>query len=293
MSQPVARALSPATRLCVSLSARPSPFGTRFHNHLYQALGLDFIYKGFAVQDIEGALRGMRALGIRSAAISMPFKETVLELVDELHPLAREVGAVNTVVLTDGRLKGYNTDVLAVAALLKGHNPLGEGHPVDPSLPCVVLGSGGMARAILYALKAHGFQDITLVARNPRTGPALAKRFGCATTAQLDAISMGWPEGGRPPTPLFLINATPIGMRPDSEERVPFDEDWLSRAQTVMDAVASPPKTTLIRRARAAGLQAISGLELVVAQAVAQFELATGLTPDAAQIRAAAEHAKL
>ena len=95
--------ISRDTRLCMSLSGRPGNFGTRFHNFLYEALRLDFVYKAFAIDDIAGAVAGIRALRVRGAAVSMPFKEAVIGHVDRMMPSAAAIGSVNTLVLDDGR----------------------------------------------------------------------------------------------------------------------------------------------------------------------------------------------
>jgi shikimate dehydrogenase len=113
--------LSKDTQLCISLSGRPSNIGTRFHNHLYAALGLDYVYKAFTTTDLAGAVTGIRALGIRGAGVSMPFKEDVIALVDALEPSAEAIRSVNTIVNTDGRLVASNTDYLAVEGLLRTH----------------------------------------------------------------------------------------------------------------------------------------------------------------------------
>ncbi len=107
--------------LCISLAARPSNIGTRFHNYLYEALGLNYIYKAFAPTDITAAVAGIRGLPIRGAAVSMPYKEAVIPLVDRLDPSARAIDSVNTIVNDDGILTAYNTDYLAVARLLRDH----------------------------------------------------------------------------------------------------------------------------------------------------------------------------
>jgi len=99
------------TQLCISLAARPGNFGTRFHNFLYRELGLNFVYKAFTTRDLRAAIGGIRALGIRGCAVSMPFKEDCIELVDELDSSARRIMSVNTIVNTDGILKAYNTDL--------------------------------------------------------------------------------------------------------------------------------------------------------------------------------------
>ncbi len=109
------------TQLCMSLSGRPGNFGLRFHNHLYEQLGLNFYYKAFSSQDLPGAVGGIRALGIRGCGVSMPFKEACIALVDELDPSATAIQSINTIVNTNGHLKAYNTDYIAITQLLQSH----------------------------------------------------------------------------------------------------------------------------------------------------------------------------
>ena len=104
------RHLNKDTIVCMSLSARPSNFGTRFHNYLYDALDLDYLYKAFTTTDLTGAIAGVKALGVRGCAISMPFKEAVIPMLDELDASAKAIDSVNTIVNTNGYLKAYNTD---------------------------------------------------------------------------------------------------------------------------------------------------------------------------------------
>ena len=115
------------TQLCMSLSGRPGNFGLRFHNHLYEPLGLNFYYKAFSSKDLTGAVGGIRALGIRGCGVSMPFKEACIALLDELDPSAAAIDSVNTLVNTQGHLKGFNTDYLAVRQLIHQHR-LDPGH---------------------------------------------------------------------------------------------------------------------------------------------------------------------
>ena len=114
-------------------------FGTRFHNFLYRELGLNYIYKAFTTRDLAAAIGGIRALGIRGCAVSMPFKEACIEYLDELDASARGIMSVNTIVNTDGYLKAYNTDYTAVSELIRSN-----GIPKDTRF--ALRGSGGMER---------------------------------------------------------------------------------------------------------------------------------------------------
>ncbi len=168
--------LSKDTTLCISLAGRPSNLGTRFHNRLYEELGLDFVYKAFTTDDIEGAIRGVRALGIRGCSVSMPFKSAVLPLVDEVEESASAIDAANTIVNTGGRLTAANTDVEAVEELLRRSDV-----PRDSRV--LIQGSGSMAAAVTAAFRHAGFGSITITARNADTGRALADRFDAAFTS--------------------------------------------------------------------------------------------------------------
>lgn len=177
--------------LCISLAARASNLGTRFHNFLYEELGLNFIYKAFTTEDIEGAIRGVRALGIRGCSVSMPFKEAVIPLVDELDQSALAIESVNTIVNDGGKLIASNTDYEAIAELIAEHG-------ISPTLPVLVRGAGGMAKAVVAAFRDAGFADLTVVARNEAAGSALAEKYGYR-----------WQAMDPPPGPFVLVNVTP------------------------------------------------------------------------------------
>jgi len=266
------------TQLCMSLSARPGNYGTRFHNFLYRELGLNFIYKAFRLSpngDLRGAISGIRALGIRGCAISMPFKETCIEYLDEFDPSAHGILSVNTIVNTDGFLKAYNTDYVAVLSLLRSHQ-------VPTHLDFALRGSGGMAKAVACALRDAGFTKGAIVARNETAGPALAAQYGFTWKRDLDHEKPG-----------LLINVTPIGMACTPEaSSLSFPQDAIRAAEFVFDVVAMPAQTPLIQLATSLGHKTISGAEVIVLQAVEQFVLYTGCRPDPQLIDRAADAAR-
>lgn len=262
--------------LCISLAARPSNLGTRFHNWLYDQLGLNYVYKAFTTTDLPAAIGGVRALGIRGCAVSMPFKEDVIPLVDRMDPSALAIDSVNTIVNDDGVLTAYNTDYLAVAELI------GQRAEVAPSSSSVLLrGSGGMAKAVAAALRDAGFTQVTVVARNEVAGRRLADLYG-----------FGWqPEPGDSTADL-LINVTPLGMAGQDEDAQSFSEAAVAAAALVFDVVALPSETPLIQAARRAGKPVITGAEVAALQAAEQFVLYTGVRPSAEQIRQAGEFSR-
>jgi shikimate dehydrogenase len=258
-------ALNKDTRLCISLSGTPSNIGTRFHNYLYEQLGLDFVYKAFTTTDIGAAIGGVRALGIRGCSVSMPFKQDVIALVDEIEESARAIAAVNTIVNDDGHLTASNTDYLAVRSLIED---------LDSSARVIVLGSGGMARAVGAAFRDNGFRDGTVVARNSRSGEELAARLGYGWQADVGSIRAS-----------VIVNATPVGMagRPESGDMA-FGRAVIDAADVVFDVVAVPAETPLVVAARDAGKRVITGAEVIALQAAEQFERYTGVRPTPQQI---------
>jgi shikimate dehydrogenase len=278
MSQSAGRrpALNKDTLLCISLAARPSNIGTRFHNHLYDVLGLDFVYKAFTTTDIAAAIGGVRALGIRGCSVSMPFKEDVLALVDEVEPSARAIHSVNTIVndvsVPGGHLTASNTDYLAVQRLIAEHG-------LDPEGTVLIRGSGGMANAVGAAFRDSGFTSGVIVARNVDTGGALADRLGYDYAPDVEDR-----------TASVIVNVTPIGMAggPEAAECA-FDPPTIAAAGTVFDVVALPSETPLITAARAAGIAVVTGAEVIALQAAEQFERYTGVRPTDEQVAEASE----
>ena len=260
--QAISGPISKDTVLCISLAARPTNIGTRFHNYLYGELGLDYIYKAFTTTDLEGAIRGIRALGIRGCGVSMPFKEACIEYVDVMDDSARAIQSVNTIVNSEGVLRAYNTDYIAVRRLFADHG-------VSASTPFAVYGSGGMAKAVVAALRDSGFRAGVVIARNERTGRELAGRYGYT-----------WQPVLGESRPRLLLNATPVGMAggPAAGD-LAFPAEAVEAADTVFDVVAMPARTPLVRLARDLGKSVITGAEVIKLQALEQFALYTGVRP--------------
>jgi shikimate dehydrogenase len=259
-------------QMCISIAARPSNIGTRFHNYLYDELGLNFVYKGFAVDDAEGAVRAVRALKIRGAAVSMPHKEAVIPFMDELDISASAIDAVNTIVNTNGYLKAYNTDYQAVVETLAHHD-------VDKNYSIVVRGSGGMAKAVIAAFRDSGFSNLTVLSRNEVTGRALAEKYGFKWLAESELEKL----------PAFdvLVNVTPLGMSGGNEGQLSFPESLIKSSRVVFDVIAMPVETPLYELGLKYQKLVITGMEIMASQAAIQFELYTGITLTEDQIKRA------
>jgi shikimate dehydrogenase len=247
------------TQVCISISKHPSNFGTTVHNSGYDALGLNYIYKAFGITDIIGAINGVRALDIRGCSVSMPFKEDVIPLLDKLDSTAKMVRAVNTIVNNKGVLTGYNTDVLGAIAALKSVN-------YDPKEQVLLLGAGGVAKAILFAIRLLGNKQVIVANRNIKNIRSLDNISVCK--------SVPWSERHKYHASL-IINATPVGMKPDSDV-MPVNIDCLRRARAVLDVVVSPINTLLIENSRKQNKVVAPGFVMSLEQAMAQFKIYTG-----------------
>lgn len=267
------RSINRDTQLCMSLSGRPGNFGTRFQNFLYEALDLNYVYKAFTTRDLPAAIGGIRALGIRGCAVSMPFKEACIALVDSIDDSAQAIASINTIVNNDGRLYAYNTDYIAVRSLIEQHGLTGD-------MRLALRGSGGMAKAVACAFRDAGFKHGHIVARNEATGRKLAETSGFGWKADMSGVQAD-----------LLVNVTPIGMEGPEKDQLAFGREAVEQAKAVFDVVALPPETPLIKLARSVGTPVITGAEVIVLQAVEQFVLYTGVRPDEALVVRAAAHA--
>ncbi len=244
------------------------------HNAAFADGGLDWVYVAFEVVPGAGgaALAAMRSLGIAGLSVTMPHKDAAAAAVDTLDPASCALGTVNTVVLQpDGRLAGYNTDGAGFIASLRDAG-------VDPSgMRVVVLGAGGAARAVIDALARSGAAAIAVVNRSFERGEVAARLAG--PIARLGAAA-------DIATADLVVNATSLGM---GTSEVPFDPSLLRSSQVIADLVYHPLETALLIAARASGAVAVDGLGMLVHQAVLQQQLWTGVRPDPAVMRAAAE----
>ena len=274
----MARIINKDTTVCMSLSARPSNFGTRFHNYLYEKLDLNYLYKAFTTNNLKDAIYGIKALAIRGCAISMPYKEACIEFIDELDGSVKSIQSVNTIVNTNHHLKAYNTDYIAVAKLIVENK-------IDNTTPFVLKGSGGMANAVIGAFYDAGFKNGIIAARNQQKGETLSKRYGYKWVKDEQEIL--------PHQAKLIINVTPIGMLGAIEsEALAFPTTMIKNADIVFDVVALPVDTPMIKYAKKLNKIIILGADVAVLQALEQFVLYTGVTPSDELVRQAGEFAR-
>lgn len=243
----------------------------RMHNAALRAQGINLVYLAFDVlpEHLSDAVRGLRALGFRGVNVTIPHKETILSLLDEVDAVALRVGSVNTVVNHDGRLIGYNTDKSGFAAALRTLRPEGA-----RGLSCFLAGAGGAARAVVAALVEDGAREIYVYNRTRQRAEALCLQAASWGDTPCTPVAEGEVRaaGGRAD---LVVNATSVGVTPSVKESA-IPVDILDSRQIVMDLAYGAGPTALVREAKARGANAIDGKEMLVMQAAGSYELWTG-----------------
>lgn len=256
LGDPVGHSLSPA-----------------MHNAALRHIGFDAVYVALPVkpQDLGAAVAGLRAFGFLGANVTLPHKAAVIPFLDEISPLARALGAVNTIVRRpDDTLYGDTTDAAGFIAAFED-----EGHSFDGKT-IALLGNGGSARTIALGLPMQrNIKRITIVARNPAKAEALASEVRDSGTAvAIAALSVEDYAKVRGDHDI-VVNTTPVGMHPAVEE-TPLPQDLLEARQIVYDIVYNPRETRLLREARAQGCKTVGGLGMLIHQGRLAFGMWTG-----------------
>jgi len=226
-------------------------------NSAFRRENVNAVYLPLHVKSLDDLLSTLTDLPLDGLSVTMPFKQAVVEHLDNSDVLTQNTGACNTIVRgKDGRLFGFNTDVYGIVAALEPRLPLQNAR-------VLVLGAGGAARAAVFGLRAKG-ADVSILNRTPATAQALAKQSGSKVVKRSDLPKLTWD---------VIFNATPVGMAADKHS--PLEENELN-AVWVFDSVYNPIETKLLTMAREKGCGTISGAEMFVHQAARQFEIWTG-----------------
>jgi shikimate dehydrogenase len=243
------------------------------HNAAFEKLGLSYVYVAFKVEDIAAAMTGLRAFGnFRGLSVTIPHKVSIMQHLDEIDEIALNTGSVNTVVNEDGILRGSSSDGPGAIKALADYGVECAGRSV------LVLGSGGAARAVAFALAmAERPPDIMILGIIPEELETLVKDVNdktraCVNGGNLDDGSLKKHVGESD----IIIHCTPVGMHPKTDKTL-IPKTLLRPEQVVFDIVYTPRETRLLQEAQSVGCTTIPGLEMFVNQAVIQFELWTGL----------------
>ena len=236
--------------------------GFIIHNITFKEKEINAVYVNFLVDNLEEFLSNFKSI-LSGFSVTMPYKKEVISYLDDISKSAKEIGAVNTIIIQAGKLKGYNTDIDGAILAIKENpkNKIAEKN-------VVMIGAGGVARAIGYGM-IHEKGKLTIVNRTTEKGKLLAEELGC----KFDSVDdIEWSKID------LLINATSIGMTPKINES-PIDGRFLKN-MIVFDSVYNPLITKMLSMAERNGCTTISGLKMFVYQAALQFELFTGQIAD-------------
>jgi shikimate dehydrogenase len=240
-------------------------------NSAFSQLSLDYVYLAFRVKsvEVENAIKGLRAFGIRGVNVTMPHKSEVIKYLDEVDPTAKFLDSVNTILNVKGKLSGYSTDGQGAMEALRKNNVKLHGKKM------LLLGGGGAAKAIAYAASKE-VETLTVLNRTPEKAKALANVLNVEFDKKIagDSLSPRIIEEKLHDTDI-LVNATSVGMHPKGNRSLVASK-WLKPKLIVMDIVYNPLETRLSREAKVAGAQVVSGVDMLVYQGAASFEIWTG-----------------
>lgn len=249
-----------------------SPF---IHNVAFELTGLDYIYLPFNVLpvNLKSAIKGLVALGYKGFNVTIPHKVKVKEFMSKVSEEASFVGAINTVLIEEGKLFGYNTDVAGVLESLYSYR-----REITDN-ECVVIGAGGSARAVIYTLIKHFRPSkIHLINRTEQRAETLRQFF--KTKMKFDSFTV---NELIPPdikdiikSSSLIVNATSVGMYPEEDDAVLTQKDLFSKQQIVFDLVYNPAQTKLLKLAQSNGAKTVDGIKMLVNQAAKSFEIWTG-----------------
>lgn len=239
------------------------------HNFYAEQMGIDFAYVPFKVQkeQVETAIKGAYALNLTGMNVTVPHKQTVIPYLKELDSAAKSIGAVNTLVRTEGGYKGYNTDAAGFLRAIKGAGIHISGQD------CLLIGAGGAAKAVAYILGEQEAASVVVLNRNEQRAWNLAQEMNQLFQRNFMTV-LGLHDYGRLEKKSWLaIQTTTVGMHPDIEASPVQDKAFYKKISVAMDVIYTPAKTQFMTLVEEAGGRAISGLDMLIYQGIEAFEL--------------------
>ncbi|MEK6833104.1 MAG: shikimate dehydrogenase [Nanoarchaeota archaeon] len=242
------------TQIIAGIADGVSDKATIMYNKSIQNLKLNSIYLAFSLKNIEYAVKAIKSLNFLGATISMPFKEKVINYLDKISKEAKDIGAINTVVNKNGLFIGYNTDFIGAIQALKKKTSL-------KNKKVILIGAGGVAKAIAYGLNKEGCKVIILN-RTLNKAKKLAKRYNFEFASLKELKNIKKYD--------IIINATSVGFK--NNKKI-IDKSFIRKNKVLMDVVFDPVETQLIKDAKRKKCKIVTGLDMLIYQAIAQFEL--------------------
>lgn len=244
-------------------------------NPAIAASGQDFAYIAMPVKEVEleTAVKGLQALGFCGFNVTIPHKVNIIKFLDAIDENAKMIGAVNTVVVEDGKLTGHNTDSVGFVTGLEKKGFVVKGKKA------VLLGAGGAARAVVWGLIKSGIESIILGVRNPQKAKPLAEAFSSYAKIKVQDWEAQEFQDSLSEADL-LVNTTPLGMYPKTEAMPPIHWEYIKKETFVYDIIYVPQQTKFLQEAQKRGNPILNGEAMLVEQGAAAFKLWTGKSPD-------------
>ena len=259
----------------------------QMHNAAILERKLDYVYIPFHVRsgELQEAIEGFKALNVLGVNVTIPHKQTVMSILDDVSHEATLIGAANTLIFCDGRVSGDNTDA---QGFLRAMTEEGIDIPVGGS--AVVLGAGGAARAVVVALALSGLDLITIANRTEWKAIQFEKDLATISETEISAVDLASNQLNLAIRSAdLLVNTTSVGMQ--ETDQLLIDPDFLNPGTVVYEIVYTPPETPLLRVAREKGCQTIGGIGMLVHQGAIAFEKWIGIVPNVETMRIALKQA--
>lgn len=269
--------ISGKTRLC-GLIGNPveHSFSPLIHNNISEMLGVDMVYTTFKVEgeNIEAAVKGAEALNVLGMNVTVPHKQAVIPYLADIEPLAKAIGAVNTLVSTEGGYKGYNTDIMGLFRSMTEDGVKIAGEKI------IILGAGGASRAIAFMCADKGAACVYLLNRSVDKAQDIANAVNGEMGREV-IVPMAITDYDKLPQDKYLcIQTTSVGLHPNDDDVVIPDEKFYQMIHTGYDIIYNPYETKFMKLVKAAGGMAFNGLKMLLYQATAAYELWNGVYVD-------------
>jgi shikimate dehydrogenase len=235
------------------------------HNYIFQKLNIDAVYLAFEIKDLKAFFTFVRDTNVKGISITIPHKVESIKYIDEVEPIIEKIKAINTVKNKNGKLIGYNTDIVGVIKAFETN-----GTKSLKGKTSLILGSGGVARAVIWALVEMGTESITIAGRTPEKLEEL-KNEVIPHFKNIETISLSKVSEIIKNTDV-IANCTPIGMTPNTEES-PIDTNLINQNHIVFDTVYTPKETKLIKDSKQVGAKTILGIDMFIFQALEQDKI--------------------
>jgi shikimate dehydrogenase len=235
------------------------------HNYIFRKLNIDAVYLAFEIKDLKAFFTFVRDTNVKGISITIPHKVESIKYIDEVEPIIEKIKAINTVKNKNGKLIGYNTDIVGVIKAFETN-----GTKSLKGKTSLILGSGGVARAVIWALVEMGTESITIAGRTPEKLEEL-KNEVIPQFKNIETISLSKVSEIIKNTDV-IANCTPVGMTPNTEES-PIDTNLINENHIVFDTVYTPKETKLIKDSKQVGAKTILGIDMFIFQALEQDKI--------------------